>query len=163
MSWNAYWEWPVPESTIGTADVGRILSEAAEEVLETMFFTAALGPAAFTGGAVFGAVVEFRGEPAGTCTVRLTAEAASELTTNFLGLPDGEVQPHQVAQVLAEFANMICGSVVSRVESNARIELAAPRPLTPEAEPPESGVATALWFQLDRGVLGLELRLAEEA
>ena len=46
---------------------------------------------------------------------------------DFLGVDEGELTGHQVGEVVCELANMICGSVLSRMESAATFRIAPPK------------------------------------
>jgi CheY-specific phosphatase CheX len=153
----------MPELAPRASTVAEILMSAAEEVLETMFFTGIIEPAAPPEADGLAALVPFRGAPSGLCGVWLERTAAREMAASFLGLdPEEELGPAQVEQVVCEFANMICGSVVSRLESSATIELDSPR-LVPDERFRSEAEGPQCWFQTENGVLGLVLRLEEAA
>src|SRR5438477_349678 len=59
--------------------------------------------------------------------VRCMEADARTLATNFMGADDGKgLLPAQVAGVIGELTNMICGAVLSELESNATFDLGEP-------------------------------------
>ena len=139
----------------------RMLVTAAEEVLETMFFTGVVGPAADGESEVlsrFAARLRFEGTPSGALTVGLSKPAAQALAGNFLAVEgDGELTDARVGGVICELANMICGALLSRVEGDEHFRLGGPELLP-------SGAAPAGHYRrsLDVGEGTLELWLALE-
>ena len=124
----------------------QALEGAVEEVLERMFFTETLGDAleleqspAPPREDEIAVRVAFEGTPSGALTLRLTAAAARPIAADFLGEDQDAVSDGQIHEVACELANMICGSVLSRVESAATFRLAKPQIVsgaeTAEAEP----------------------------
>ncbi len=150
------------EPAFGVSKIGEILSLAAGEVLETMFFTGLIGPAAPAEAPGTTALVDFRGTPSGVCGVWMGEKAAREMTASFLGVEEAGLEPSEVRQVMCEFANMICGSVVSRLESAAQIDIESPRLVADEAFRRQAAEdAIECWFEMENGALGLVLRLEE--
>jgi len=120
------------------------LAQSLDDVLEKMFFVRSLGelPQPAAGPAVT-AHLAFEGDPSGSLTLRVTAAAARSVAADFLGEEECELSEQQVGEVVCELANMICGSVLSRVECSTRFRLSAPQLLAPaedgrsaSAEPP---------------------------
>lgn len=136
------------------ARAAEILSAAAAEVLETMFFTDIEGQEEppEPGGPPLQALVRFRGRPSGIFRLSVSAEAARTLAADFLGLEEKDaVTPAQVEDVVGELANMICGAALSRLENDAGFEI-----LPPEAAPAEGGgdaVSVRRAFNLGTGKL----------
>jgi CheY-specific phosphatase CheX len=136
---------------------GAVLREAAQQVLETMFFvvpSAEAPPAAAgAGGPYVGARIAFCGEPPGAFAVSLPEPAARTIAANFLGAEaESELPLSCVREVVAELANMICGAVLSRLETESRFELDAPEVLA-GLEDPHAGRALVESLPLDGGVL----------
>jgi hypothetical protein len=105
---------------------GDVLEAAVSAVLETMFFSAVFGPAdAAELGAGWRAVVTFTGTRAGSVTVCTGDETARALAASFLGA-DESVPVQQIAGVLGELANMLCGAVLGRIEPEGRFTIAPP-------------------------------------
>jgi hypothetical protein len=116
---------PPAEETALLCD-GGILEAAASEVLETMFFSAVFGPAdPSTLGPGWRAVVMFTGTRVGSVTVCAGDETARALAASFLGA-DESVPVRQIASILGELANMLCGAVLGRIEPEGRFMIAPP-------------------------------------
>jgi len=122
----------VPDPALAEA-----LQASVTDVLEKMFFIRGLGggeePA---GGGVITAHLAFRGEPSGSLTLRIGAPGARGIAADFLGAEEAELSDREVGEVVCELANMVCGSVLSRVESAATFRLATPRLVDPHEIPP---------------------------
>jgi CheY-specific phosphatase CheX len=121
----------VPVVPVATVDVpllcgGEILEAAVSAVLETMFFSAVFGPAdPAVPGAGWRAVVTFTGTRAGSVTVCTGDETARALAASFLGA-DESVPVQQIAGVLGELANMLCGAVLGRIEPDGHFTIEPP-------------------------------------
>lgn len=121
------------------------LREAVDEVLETMFFTQTEGPADpdRPPEELIVARVDFEGNPPGTLRLRITRQAACRMAADFLGEEECELAAARITEVVAELANMICGSVLSRVESETPFRLSPPAvaaAIGPVAEPGAAGI-----------------------
>jgi len=139
----------------------QMLSTAAEQVLETMFFTAVYGfaPEGEPDTPRFAARLGFEGTPSGALTIGISLPAAHTLAANFLAV-DGEdgLTDAQVGGVICELANMICGALLSRVESEEHFRLSSPELLPADAAP----AACQHRRSLDLGDGTLDLWLAVE-
>jgi len=139
-----------------------MLADAASEVLETMFFTEVLGPA--LGGEAEpeprrDVRVAFAGTPSGALTLSVSGPAARTLAGNFLAPEqDDSLPPAQLDGVVCELANMICGSLLSRVETECRFRLSIPElapanashAFAPPCQSLDLGEGTIhLWLELD--------------
>ena len=99
------------------------------EVLEKMFFIEASAETPSGGAAECPSVLvelNFDGDPPGIFRMSLARAAAALIAGDFLGEDAESVTGHQVDEVAKELANMICGAVLSRIESSATFRLAAP-------------------------------------
>ncbi len=145
---------PLREAMIHAA-----LAAAVADVLESMFFIEALGEVSEDPDASAVAVeIQFDGDPPGSFQMRLAHGAAKCIAANFLGEDAGSVNERQSADVALELANMICGAVLSRLESNACFRLDSPRivevgGLTEEAE------ATRFTVETGNGTLTAAIQL----
>lgn len=119
------------------------LSQAAAEVLETMFFTTLAEEAAEPGEAepaepvaapCLSVRLSFRGAVSGRLGIRVPPDTGRRIAANFLGIEPAEATGAQIEDVLCELSNMLCGSVLSRLQSESVFEL-----LRPEIGPPEAG------------------------
>ena len=116
----------------------RALRDSVEEVLEKMFFAQTMGecpvdPAEGQPADEIAVSLAFQGEPSGLFWLRLTTVAARQIAADFLGIDEPEISGIQTSDAIRELSNMICGSVLSRVESAATFQLGAPQ-IVPAAE-----------------------------
>lgn len=123
----------MPENRIRQA-----LQASVDEVLEKMFFVETLGEAGDAAedrhASDIAVALTFQGELSGSFFLRLNFEAARQIAADFLGIDEAEVSDVQTSDVVRELANMICGSVLSRVESASVFQLGAPRIAPPSDE-----------------------------
>ena len=155
----------------------ELVSGTVDTVLETMFFSTPLGPAEpETGAAVREARVAFHGRPSGALGVRLSAASARILAAGFLGEEEESLTESQPGEVVCELANMLCGSLVSKLESEESFDLAAPELVDAGSDVPGSlpvtrqsaqaaSVARAFSksFELENGILTVTLHLEATA
>ena len=109
--------------------VAESLAAAAGDVLETMFFSSVIGETPVsTAPPVDGiaARLMFSGARAGAFALRLTGGAAQVIAANFLAEETDEPTKGQVQEVVCELANMMCGSVLSRLDRGAHFDLGQP-------------------------------------
>lgn len=107
----------------------RALRASVEEVLEKMFFVQPIEEPPQSPGTASGEVavrLTFEGSPSGTLTLWVSDSAARQIAADFLGADGGGLSSGQIGEVVCELANMICGSVLSRVESTSTFRLAKP-------------------------------------
>ena len=114
----------------------QALQDSVREVLEKMFFSDTLGELPLTepDGDEIIVEIEFQGEPSGFLLLRLTCQAARQIAVDFLGTAEGQISETHACDVVRELANMVCGSVLSRLESSATFRLAPPRIVPPSTE-----------------------------
>jgi CheY-specific phosphatase CheX len=145
----------------------QLISEAVDGVLETMFFSAPLGPAEpETGAGVLEARLGFCGRPSGTLSVRLSEASARLLAAGFLGEDEGRLTDAQPGQAVCELANMLCGSLVSKLESEENFDLASPAMVPAGSEDDarlEAPPAARQSFELEKGILTVTLHLGMAA
>jgi CheY-specific phosphatase CheX len=117
--------------------IDSLLDSCVESVLETMFFTGfqeVSSAVACEPGPT--ARITFTGDRNGAFHMQLSSTVARSVAASFLGTgEDDNLSDAEVREVVCELANMICGSVLSLVESGTAFSLSAPE-LTPEAVPP---------------------------
>ena len=96
------------------------------------------------------AELRFHGTYSGKFHLDITEEAGRSLATTFLGA-DEDVPKPEMASVICELTNMICGSMLSTLDGQADIHLDAPelvetrRPVPPTPCPKLSRSIAARW------------------
>lgn len=111
-------------------ELQQVLDECTQEVLEQMFFVRVLGspPGEMAReGPCIAADVSFHGEPSGCLTLVVSAASARSIAADFLGEEECVLSHQQIGEVICELANIICGSVLSRVESQTTFRLESPQ------------------------------------
>ncbi len=144
----------------------ELVSGAVEAVLETMFFSSPLGPAEVESSAsVMQARLAFHGRPSGTLSVCLSEPSARLLAAGFLGEDVESLTDSQPGEVVCELANMLCGALVSKLESNKSFELTSPEllPQNPLATDPETPPVARQSYELENGILTVTLRVKADA
>lgn len=146
-----------------------LLAAAAGEVLETMFFTSVYGPAEPGGSPAeprVAARLGFEGTPSGALTLSVSESAVRALAANFLAPDEDDPLPvSQLGCVVCELANMICGSLLSRVNSEEHFRLSSPE-ILPEgaAGPPgQPNQSLSLGEEVSDGAIDLWLALEPHA
>jgi CheY-specific phosphatase CheX len=140
-------------------DLGASLLTSATDVLEAMYFTGVMGLSEVgVAGAGWTAQLEFQGELSGTFQLGMNGETARLLAANFFGEEESEVTATAVADMVGEMANMICGSVLSRMETESHFKLS--HPVVEAAADPTAGMECGVQqlLETDGGVLALCLR-----
>lgn len=142
-------------------DLLELTTETVTSVLETMFFTAPLDLAEeVCGENGIEARVAFHGAPSGIFHLRISASGARLIAAAFLGKVEDSLGQAETEQVVCELANMVCGSMVSRLESDRSFDLAVPE-LVPAGALGSClvPVAARQSFELECGTLTLVLHL----
>lgn len=146
-------------------DVHRLSAEWVPDVLETMFFASAVSSDQVEPEQpVFEVQVGFRGAISGVFMLRIGVGIASVLAAGFLGEDLADVGPMETAEVACELANMLCGSVLSRAESETGFELTPPRlvPPAPCGLDTPNPLESRSRFSLDlNGVIEVAFRVLE--
>jgi len=144
-------------------DPDRMISDAVDAVLETMFFSAVLGPAEpETGGEVLEALVRFRGRQSGTLAVCISERSSRLLAASFLGEDEETLTDSQPGQMVRELANMLCGSLVSKLGTEESFDLASPELISSGSNTGLDSIAppTARQsFELEGGILTVTMNL----
>lgn len=159
-------------------EIQAALAAAVEEVLETMCFIsvhasgegaaptdAAENLTAFNDEGCAQALtseVRFEGNSPGAFRVSLPLRLAQSAGSGFLALDEPEATAAQAGEVVCELANMICGSVLGRLEHSTIFRLSHPEliPALPGASlDPLNNVR---WFDTGEGILHVSLSLQPE-
>jgi CheY-specific phosphatase CheX len=144
--------------------IDEALFAAAADVLETMFFSPVMGEATPDPSCAepsLMACLKFSGGRSGSFTIRVSAGAAATIAANFLGEETGAPEPGQVRDVVCEMANMICGSVLSRLDREAHFDLQHPELVEACSEPTLGSVCSL--FEIEGGKVALCLQLDSAA
>lgn len=143
-------------------DFASLLTQAVCDVLETMFFTVPLGSAAPEPGETFlESRLAFYGHLCGALHVRVSETAARSLAAGFLGEDEEALSPAQAGQTVCELANMICGWLVSKLDSEERFDLDSPQLVSPVPDDLSSAPATSRQsFALENGNITVSLYLS---
>ena len=155
-------------------EVREALREAVTEVLEKMFFIRALedpkaaaelskSASEFRDESGIVARVRFHGEPSGVLSLRLDFPVARAIAADFLAEEEPELNTKQVEEVVAELANMVCGAVLSRVESAATFRLDPPAIVDPGAAGSPLPETAAHAFPICCGALTVKLWMEARA
>jgi CheY-specific phosphatase CheX len=145
------------------ADLQQIFLESASEVLESMFFAGlSEGEDCPQGsGALLSTKLTFHGNPSGRFGIQTAHSTGLVIAASSLGLDETEVTEAQVAEVVCELTNMICGSVLSRVEAGARFELVQPKIASENTDWRQYDQAVGSTFGLEDGTLTLWMTFEE--
>jgi len=137
------------------------LRAAMAEVLETMFFTSILdsedAAGVPPGAPMLFSRLNFSGVPSGVFEIGIAQDAAHALAGAFLGEEEQEVSEAKTGEVVCELANILCGSVLSRIARGAIFELSRPEITTGQMEAP----AVRLDFELPEGRAASAIRFEE--
>jgi len=122
----------------------RAMHESLVDVLEKMFFISILDEtpdaAPLAVREEIAVRVGFEGKPSGSLTLLLNRLVARSIAGDFVGVEPEELSDSQVGEVMCELANMICGSVLSRVESAVTFRLGAPEIVAAGQPPPSAAI-----------------------
>jgi CheY-specific phosphatase CheX len=138
------------------SEIALMIHSSASEVLETMFFTGVIGETKELPSDPISIRLDFRGDPSGSFGVCLSREASIRIASAFLAEDETVLSENQVEEVISELANMLCGSLLSRLEADSLFELTHP-----ELAPPPDRPGFSSNFEIDGGILGVWLTLGE--
>jgi CheY-specific phosphatase CheX len=148
----------MPVTELIVAELSATLEHAAADVLETMFFTEVIGetgPAIVPGPGWITACLNFHGKPSGKFAVSLPLETGTKIAANFLGADGDDITEALAVQVICELCNMLCGSVLSRIEKDVLFDLTSPQ----RCEACQcGGLTTAVAVHLKEGPVAMQIR-----
>lgn len=154
-------ETPLIETPDTNTLVGALLDSCCSQVLETMFFSPVLDYAESgesIGRERIATLLHFNGKPRGDLEIDIDPQAARLLASSFLGADTIDVSETQVDEVMAEFANMTCGSALSSLGRVEYFHLETPRTSRPCAYS-QAIVGVRRGFLLEGGTLSVCLRV----
>ena len=103
--------------------------------------------------------VNFEGDPAGSFQMRLARPAANAIAADFLGEDLESLTDRQSTDVTLELANMICGAVLSRIESRAAFRLGSPAVVEDGIVQRKSGEETRCTLETGSGALTVAIQM----
>jgi hypothetical protein len=140
-------------------ELEQLLGSAAEEVLETMFYSAVFGPGTEEAdGPYLSAAVRFEGTRNGLLDVSAPQSTATTLAAAFLGESTDSVADAQVPAVIGELANVMCGVVLARVEQGGNFAIAPPQVSRTDGPLAMPGGVRQI-FEIEEGTLAIGLTL----
>jgi CheY-specific phosphatase CheX len=133
------------------SDLASLMPECCAEVLDAMYFSTVLSATRSNVPITivptdFAFSLSFHGDVQGRFGLHLNSEVALTLAANFLGEEESTLVATEVAEVIGELSNMLCGSVMSRVGGARNFVLSHPEPVT---SPPVPDVSDALVIDLE--------------
>jgi CheY-specific phosphatase CheX len=150
--------------------VRAALVASVEEVLETMCFTGVIASGEAEAGLAEGgmapeltAELQFTGDSRGGIRVGLPMKLAHSVGAGFLGREEADVSDSDAEHVVCELANMICGSVLSRLRNNATFHIGKRGVDTLERFAGCERAGVNRWFDLGTGVVSVALVLRPAA
>jgi hypothetical protein len=141
--------------------IREALGSAVADVLDRMFFLDFLGeaPEPAAGADTLTVHLTFDGDPPGCFQMRIPAGVASTIAADFLGEDAESLSSQQRADVTLELANMICGAVLSRIESSATFRLGTPQIVPDEASPENPAIEMRYTVETNSGTLTVAIRM----
>lgn len=138
-----------------------LILETFSEVFETMFFTVLEQPEEAPGkeelerGRFIEATISYSGGCNGSFVFYFPWELGRNITVNFLGIEEDEVQDRQIMDTAAETANMAIGSLLGRLDPGGKALLAIPQTRLLADFSPETllGAPGLGMFSTDFGIL----------
>ena len=103
--------------------------------------------------------VNFEGDPPGYFQMRIARPAANAVAADFLGEDLETLTVRQSTDVTLELANMICGAVLSRIESRAAFRLGSPEVVADDTVQPKSGEETRCTVDTGSGALTVAIQM----
>ena len=142
-------------------DLRRVIFATFSEVFETMFFTflepleEAPGKEEVASGRFIEATIGYSGGSNGSFRFYFPWELGKNITVNFLGVDEEDVQDGQIKDTAAETANMAIGSLLGKLDTEGKASLAIPqsRVLTEFSPDPLLGESGLCMFNTEFGIL----------
>ena len=103
--------------------------------------------------------VNFDGDPPGYFQMCIARPAANAVAADFLGEDLETLTVRQSTDVTLELANMICGAVLSRIESRAAFRLGSPKVVADDTVKRNSGEETRCTVATGSGALTVAIQM----
>lgn len=149
-----------PETCLEQA--GAPLAAAAEQVLETMFFTTidgSLERVPETADEIVSAELPFRGDLSGVFRLDVSFASARRMAAAFLAGEPEQISPGRIGETVCELANMICGGALSQMPCDHVFELLSPYLSGADNRFLSPASSTARIFQLEDGFLRVSVEV----
>jgi chemotaxis protein CheY-P-specific phosphatase CheC len=148
-------------------DFQPFMEKAVTEVFESMCFITTEGEASEKAlppqhDLVCGKL-DFEGVPSGNFGIAIPATAAATIAANFLGEDDTDLTSEQIANVVCELANMVCGTLLASVEPLKKFTLSSPRQECTGIQNSPNIDRVASTYSLDEGYIYTWLEIAAAA
>ena len=142
-------------------ELRQVIFETFSEVFETMFFTflepleEAPGKEELACGRFVEATISYSGGCNGNFLFYFPWELGKNITVNFLGVDEAEVQDGQVKDTAAETANMAIGGLLGKLDPAGKAALAIPQARVLADFSPETllGASVLCMFNTEFGIL----------
>ena len=142
-------------------NLDQLLAPAVSSVLETMFFSEALGPSdPSENESDLQTRLAFSGEVSGMFAVRISEATARNIAASFLGEFDETITESQTDEAVCELTNILCGSVLSELGSQACFDLGSPQVLSANAEPLTCTPVCQQSFAVENGTMTVSLYMS---
>ena len=103
--------------------------------------------------------VNFAGDPPGYFQMCIARPAANAVAADFLGEDLELLSDRQSTDVTLELANMICGAVLSRIESRGAFRLGSPEVVADDPFQRKSGEETRCTVETGSGALTVAIQM----
>ena len=145
-------------------NLDHLIASAVAEVLETMFFSEILGDGQpDLSCTALEAHVAFTGNSSGTVDVQISEAAARSLTASFLGESEESLSGLQLAHLVCELTNMLCGCIVSKMSAQGCFNLGSPELIEQPHHESDECIEIQRSFAIERGTLTVSLASSEFA
>jgi CheY-specific phosphatase CheX len=138
-------------------DLKPFMEEAVAEVLEAMCFISSEGEVK-DGAEMYqpdwiGGELDFVGCLNGSFGIAVPPSTAATIAANFLGEDESALSTEQTMEVICELTNMVCGTLLARLDSKSAFTLSPPRPSCYEKRDSVDGKHSYCTYALDEGFI----------
>jgi CheY-specific phosphatase CheX len=141
---------------VTTTRIEDLLESAIGEVLESMCFLSveSVSAGVYEGDdSLVSQRLTFRGPERGSFGICVPLTTARIIASNLLGQEQIEVSESQAAEAIGEVANMICGTLLSRLHSVRAFDLTSPERDESSLDPEIIANGISKTFVLDEGMI----------
>jgi len=138
-------------------DLKPFMEEAVAEVLEAMCFISSEGEvkegAEMCQPDWICGELDFVGRLSGSFGIAVPPSTAATIAANFLGEDESTLSAEQTIEVVCELTNMVCGTLLARLDSKSVFTLSPPRPTGYEKRNSINGKESYCTYALDEGCI----------